>query len=223
MAPIERNAPEALPPPLPPFPPPPAVATPGGAIPPPLEVADDGWQDTTPAPWRRYFARQFDTAVLGLVAWALVGIAAAFVAPQLFDTLLRPEVVENMFVSAALTYLLAMPVVAVLVGLTGSSPGKWLFGVRVTRRDGRPIGLADAAMREARVWIRGMGLALPLVSLITLGASYGYLEAHRVAPWDRGRDWVVTHRPHRALQKALFVLGVASVIALSVAVRLMPD
>ena len=193
----------------------------GDAVPgaPQLAVSDEGWQVTTPSPWRRYFARQLDVLVLGTLAWMCAAFVVASIDGRLFDRIFNPVVLENQIVSAFLTTLIVVPILAVVIGLTGTSPGKWLFGVRVTRRDGRPIGLADGLRRELAVYVKGFGLALPLVSLITLVMSYQHLTDRKVAAWDRDQLWVVTHRPDGALQVGLFVFGVVAMIAFRVAMH----
>lgn len=184
-----------------------------------LEVSDEGWQVITPAPWRRYLARQLDIMLLGTLAWMCLAFVVAAISGELFDRLFAPEIVDNMIVSLLLTNVVVVPILAVVIGLTGTSPGKWVFGVRVTRRDGRPIGLVAGLRRELHVYVRGLGMAIPLVSLFTLVTSYTYLETNRVAAWDRGEPWVVTHRPDGTLQVVLFVIGLAVVVAARIALQ----
>lgn len=187
-----------------------------------LAVEDDGWQVTTPAPWRRYFGRMFDLTVVGALAWACIGFLLAFADAALYDRVFAEDsLANNLFVSTILTCLLVVPVLALVTGTTGSSPGKWLFGTRVTRRYGRPIGIAAAFGRELDVLVRGLAVGVPLVSLGTLLMARGSLDEHGTACWDRGRRWVVTHREQGPLQVALFVLGMGAWVAVRVLLRAM--
>lgn len=210
--------PPPLPPPLPHDPAPVAALSDVGALSaaPVLLVADDGWQDATPSPWRRYAARQVDVMLLGLLFWAAFGIVLAVASADLFDRFASSLLVENMIVSMIATNAIVVPFIAVLVGLLGSSPGKWLFGVRVIRRDGRHLGVADGLRRELAVWIKGFGMAVPLVSLFTLIASYRRLTEDGVTSWDDGEPWVVTHRPNGPLQVVLAIVGVAAIVGLRI-------
>lgn len=177
--------------------------------PPTLVVEDDGWQQAAPAPWRRWLARNFDIAVLGLALWALIGAATAIMVPPFYQSLtgeLGPT--QNMVVSSILTGVILIPILALLIGFTGSSPGKWLFGVRVTRRSGAPIGLRSALWRELHVLVRGLAFGFPLISLVAQVVAYQHLTKHGVTMWDRDQEWIITHRPNGGVQIVLGILGV---------------
>ncbi|MFZ5656425.1 MAG: RDD family protein [Pseudomonadota bacterium] len=190
-----------LPPPLP-------------RIGPRLEVCDEGWQSTEPAPWRRYGARIFDMTTLGVVGWELVGLAVGTLAPALHTRLFGAGLAPAL---AVVTLpLLVMPLSALLLGTTGSTPGKWLFGTRVTRRDGTPPGVLAMLRRELHVWVVGLGMGLPLVSLVTMLVARTRLVETHCAGWDAGRPWVVTHRPSGPLQWTLATAAFAVWIALRV-------
>lgn len=181
---------------------------------PPLVVADEGWQDTTPAPWRRYFARAFDVMVLSTLLWASIETVIGLAAPHLHDALYAHPLALQALGSTIASALLLVPINALLIGTTGLTPGKWIFGTRVTRRDGRPIGLRAALGRETGVWFFGLGMGLPLISVFTLLASNVRLADEHATRWDAGRAWVVTHRPPGIMQMLLVAGGVLAWIAL---------
>jgi uncharacterized RDD family membrane protein YckC len=187
-----------------------------------LAVADDGWQDTAPAPWRRYFGRMLDMIVVGAPMWLAVGFLLGHLSPQLHNLLFAAGgVASNVVVSTVLTCVLMVPALALVIGLSGTSPGKWVFGTRITRRDGRPIGVASALAREGHLLVSGLALGIPLVSLFTLVASRARLVGDDVAAWDEGRPWLVTHREDGPLQVTLFVFGVVAWLAANVALRML--
>jgi uncharacterized RDD family membrane protein YckC len=187
---------------------------------PKLAVGDDGWQVTTPAPWRRYFGRMFDLTLLGTMVWFSIGLIVGHLSPALHDRLFASGgVADNLIVSTILTCAVVTPVLAVLIGLTGSSPGKWIFGTRITTPDGRPIGIGKAFLREMEVLVWGLGLGIPLISLFTLIASHSKLTSDDVARWDERKGWVVTHRQQGALQVVLCLGGVALWLAGQFALR----
>lgn len=106
-----------------------------------------------------------------------------------------------------MTVLLAIPGNAIMIGATGLSLGKWIFGVRVLR-DGEPIGVAAALRREIAIWFRGLAFGIPLVSLFTLISSYNYLTTHRTTSWDKAQGFVVVHRAESSKATVGMVLGV---------------
>ena len=181
---------------------------------PKLAVGDDGWQVTTPAPWRRYFGRMFDITLVGSSIWLAIGFAVGSLDPALHDRLFGANsLVNNLAVSAILTCIIVTPVLALLIGLTGTSPGKWIFGTRITRLDGRPIGFRDALARECEVLVFGLAFGIPLVLLFTLIASKSSLSNDDVTRWDARKPWVVTHREQNSLQVILCVVGAIAWVA----------
>jgi uncharacterized RDD family membrane protein YckC len=71
--------------------------------------------------------------------------------------------------------LLYAVVVSVLVqGLTGFTPGKALFAVRVVDRDGQVPGVGRAAARTVFLLVDLLPCCLPLVGLITASTSAGH-------------------------------------------------
>ena len=105
--------------------------------PPPRQTLDrPEWTDARPHPWRRYFARMIDSTINGLLAFFVVGIIWGVFngdALQRFVSAIEGNQLANVFV----TLLAAIPVNALLIGLTGSSVGKWFFGVRILGLDQR--------------------------------------------------------------------------------------
>jgi hypothetical protein len=65
-----------------------------------------------------------------------------------------------------------------------------------------------------RVLVIGLGLALPIISLITLFNSYSMLVDNQATSWDEDQENVVVHRPAGVLQAVLAVIGFAAVIAI---------
>lgn len=179
--------------------------------PPPIKGA---WVDTKPHPWRRYFARGIDVVVVGGLTWAVIGIVFGLVDPT------GAEAFFNLFngpggriLDLILTLLATIPGTALMVGLTGLSVGKWLFGIKVLRRDGTPIGVLASLWREANVFVAGFGAGVPFVSLFTLISSYRRLTDDGHTAWDEPKRVVVLHRPMNALQVILICLGIPFLIA----------
>lgn len=151
------------------------------------------WSDTGPHPWRRLLARLLDTAVSGSITFFAIGVLLSIVAPEDAVRFLA-SLGGSRIVEAVLTCVVAVPLNAVLVGWTGGSLGKWLFGVRVL--DGRrvPIGLSPAVEREIWVLFEGLGMGIPFVAPITGYYAFRTLRDTGVTNWDAERSLVVVHR-----------------------------
>ncbi|HET7563197.1 MAG TPA: RDD family protein [Rhodanobacteraceae bacterium] len=194
----------------------------GAGEPPEQAVDDDGWQYAKPVMWRRYFARMLDTIVLGSLVWfALATFLAAFV-PDAYQALYgHVSLLNNPVSRTFLTFVVVIPVEAWILGMTGTTAGKWLFGVRVTHADGRAIGFLRALRREGRVFLQGLALGIPLFSMIAMIVAFIRLKDDGVAGWDAGKPWLVTARPPGVAQTWLFIVGVTFVIAAVVALQLL--
>ncbi|MFC6349644.1 MULTISPECIES: RDD family protein [Stenotrophomonas] len=192
---------------------------------PDLAVEDDGWQQARPAPWRRFFGRTFDTMLfLSVGSGVLASLMVAYF-PQAYEAVFaeRKGMVLGGVLSSLMLYAWIIVCGATLLGLTGTTPGKWLFGTRVTYRDGRPIGLWPALRREFSVLLVGQGLGLPLITLVANGFAYATLRSDGVSTWDAMDRWVVTHRPWGAMQAALVAATIVVPMMLVVAWNMLGD
>lgn len=182
-----------------------------------LAVEDDGWQQIAPAPWRRYFARLFDAVLIGICGGAVVGAVTAAYRPALYDAIFDKSTPWlGGMATTLLFYVLIVSGSGLLIGRTGTTPGKWLFGTRITRRDGRPIGVLAALRREISVLVLGQGLGLPLLTLLASWFAYSELRAVGATSWDAAGNWVVTHRKLGAAQWMLTVMGVVIPVVVSI-------
>ena len=178
-----------------------------------LIVSNRPWIDIGPHPWRRYLARTVDTAfnatilafVLGITFYSIDYAAAA----RFFAGLSQPH---NRIWNAMVTCLLAIPGNGLLIGLTGGSVGKWLFGVRILDAHSQPIGIGRAFIREGIVWVRGLGLGIPILTIITSIVAYRLLAKTGATSWDQKMSLKATHRTNGPTQMALAVPGIALAI-----------
>jgi len=125
------------------------------------------WKETPPAPWRRFLARWFDIDAKGIIVFILIYVLATSTAPQVLKHVLGYLSLSGSlaFVFTMLGPLVVIPINAVLIGLTGFTLGKLIFGVRVMdQKTLAPIGLRRAFSREIWVWLEGLGLGIPIVS-----------------------------------------------------------
>ncbi len=195
-----------------------------GAGPPPLpfgaprpkaikKARPQGWTDTSPHPWRRYFARMFDIYSCGFAALLLFSFALGAISPSASAS--WSEYAGNSAHGAVLGYLMfaaGFLVGGLILGLTGTTLGKWIFGIRVTNAEGNPIGPGLALKRELSVLTVGLCLGLPLLSLFTLVNSYQHLQKQRVAAWDKDFNLRVTYRNGAPAQVVFGLLAVGALI-----------
>jgi hypothetical protein len=130
-------------------------------------------------PWRRYFARAIDTALLVPVFSLITGILPIGPADYRFNILV--------IAFAILAH-------AALQSSWGSTPGKAMLGYKVRTRNGDKLSFKQAIDREARIAWHGLGLGIPLYSVYTQFKAFTNLNNTGETSWDKADDLVVTHR-----------------------------
>jgi len=76
----------------------------------------------------------------------------------------------------------------------GTTPGKALLRVAVRKLDGSKPNYSDGLKRVFKVWLRGMGLGIPLVALFTQLNAYNKLTKNGITSWDQEGGIQVMHQ-----------------------------
>lgn len=182
---------------------------------PPALIHARQWADTTPHPWRRYFARYLDYLLWSTVIMMLLSVGLALINEPLFQQFIGLlEGTGGELIGFVLSILLATIPNAILIGLTGGNLGKWLFGVCVLDETDRPIGIIQAFKREGRVLFYGLGLGIPIVSLVTMVIAYQKLKQDGATSWDQALTVKVVHRRNGIAQYIGFTVGLALLVSL---------
>jgi uncharacterized RDD family membrane protein YckC len=95
---------------------------------------------------------------------------------------------------------------ALLLSTWGTTPGKWLLGTWVADSMGNRLSFSYALSRSFSVWFMGLGFGLPLVSIITLIASYVKLTREGLTAWDRDGQFAVVHERIGAVRVTVVAL-----------------
>lgn len=126
-------------------------------------------------PWRRYFARTLDYA-LCLTLWEL------FLSLVLRVNILSPSAGQTVL-SVIMSLGLMCVLEAAFLHFFGTTPGKALFGLRLTRSDGSYFGYLDALWRTGRAALFGLGLMIPLLAFVFLILSFQRCRHQIAQPW----------------------------------------
>lgn len=136
-------------------------------------------------PWVRYWARMID-----IMFWALPGgILLGILAPQL---VLNTEPGSDYLIGLVLLlmWVFVEPLCLVVFGTT---PGKTLMRIRLVYNGGGSLTYGAALARSLKVWWRGLGAGLPLVSLFTLITAHQRLKRNQRTSWDAEGGFTVQH------------------------------
>ena len=118
--------------------------------------------------------------------WTWVGVVLGVVAPGLLE-------VNNLLLGMLVVFVW-IAIETVLLSTWGTTPGKWLLGITLRTRQGGKLDAGAALRRSFNVWLKGLGLGIPIVCLITLAASHKRLTKQGETSWDAGRHQV-RHAP----------------------------
>ena len=97
-------------------------------------------------PWRRYFARGMD---FGLAALVVLFVKTVF----LHNTF--QEGLSSDFSQTLLTWLIVLLIEPLLIHFWGTTPGKWVWGIRVEQNGGGMLTLPEAYKRTFLVFAAG--------------------------------------------------------------------
>ena len=143
-------------------------------------------------PWRRLFARTVDICTAGLVLFMLLIFAFSATMPEQAASFAKA--IENPIIASVVLYLIWLPAEALLLSLFGTTPAKWLFGIRVAHPGGNLLSFAAALNRSFLVFVQGVGFGIPFVALFTQLFAYRRLTKTGTTLWDTSTTAVVIHK-----------------------------
>jgi len=169
-------------------------------------------------PWRRYFARMLDVSFGAMILWAIL-------------SLIFQVNVSNIgsFAEWLLGYVewgIWLPIEALLLSRWGTTPGKWIMGIRVEHEDGRKLTFGEALDRTWQVFVKGMGALIPIYNIYRLWKSYKAVrdgnDDDLEWEWNTNSVQVVKERECPGWRPAALVGAYAVSILISVLISLFP-
>ncbi|MBT9137222.1 MAG: hypothetical protein DDT34_02310 [Firmicutes bacterium] len=157
-------------------------------------------------PWRRFFARTVDVSTIGLLLFFLVAFTVDATMPAKAEGFAKA--LENPIIAVFLFYLVWIPAEAAFLALLGTTPAKWLFGIRVVHSNGESLSFSEALNRSFLVWVQGVGLGIPFVTLFTQLFAYRRLTKTGTTLWDTSTGAVVTHHQQWGVLRAIMCVAV---------------
>jgi uncharacterized RDD family membrane protein YckC len=87
----------------------------------------------------------------------------------------------------------------------GTTPGKWLLGLRVCNNDGSLLSLSEATRRSARVLFIGIGFGLDIIAIACQVMAYFTTKRIGKPLWDHAAGHRVTAAPLAPLRIVAFI------------------
>lgn len=139
------------------------------------------------APIRRFIARSIDVWLYD-IAWTIFIILA-------FNVNITTRGAEWRLLDTAVPIVMMLFIEPLFLRLFKTTPGKWIFGLRVTDDRSRRLRYSDALLRTWTVLWNGLGLYIPIYSLVRQWKCYSACERGETLEWEY--DSAVTLRPRR--------------------------
>ncbi len=145
---------------------------------PPAEaVAKEDRVPRVQAPLRRFFARELDLLICSAL-WSVFLALVCNVGVRGHRSGLLP------LLDIAVPLLLMLLLEPLLLHAWGATPGKWALGLRLTDMEGGRLPYLAGLDRTGRVLVRGLGLRIPVLSLVLLWKRYRACEAGKELSWE---------------------------------------
>ena len=128
-------------------------------------------------PWRRLFARTLDYDLYALPLELLC----------LLVFRLNPSSSGGKLMSSVcifIAYLMMLFIEPALLHFFGTTPGKWIFGLRITQTDGTHLSYEDGLQRTWNVIRYGEGFGVPIYTLYRNWKCYKLCITDELCPWD---------------------------------------
>lgn len=153
--------------------------------------------------WQRWGARNVDLCW----EWMLVHLLGVAVTELVAPVLPFTDDLPSRGLVLALSWLpLVLLLDAAVAAKFGNTPGKALLGLRVLRIDGTAPGFWRLVWRNLRMWLAGLGLGLPMFTILTSARQHRRLKEGKQASYD-GNAFRVVAQPVSAIRTAAFWVG----------------
>ena len=153
-------------------------------------------------PWRRWFAKNLDFLLLGVLPSIV-----------LFSVFKETEILGAFGLIFPICIWILLE--SVFLSLFGCTPAKWLCAIRVNREDGDGLSFRVALKRTSRSCLYGFGLFLPFISLCTEVVAYNKLIKTGLTSWDSSSGTKMTYASFGLLRRVtVLVLVVGTLIFL---------
>lgn len=144
---------------------------------------NSGYRNQVYHPWRRFFARIFDEFIYGLIWYVFLGYVCHV---NLSDEGFFLDVFDTV-----IGMVLMLFIEPFLLNRFGTTLGKKIFGLRITKGDGTYLSYAEGLKRTWVVIGKGEGYNIPIYNLIRLYESYKLCKAEEIQPWDEGISYTI--------------------------------
>ena len=141
-------------------------------------------------PWKRYFARTLDIVIYTILWISFLGF------------IFNVNIIGRSSILNLLDSFIAVVIMLFLEPLWlhffGTTPGKAIFGIRIEDSNGKKLTYNQGFDRTVGVIVSGLGLNIPIYSLIRLWKSYNLCIDKKIQPWNESTTYIIKDtKPYR--------------------------
>ncbi len=157
-------------------------------------------EDSTKAnPWMRLLARFTDYGWFFLILWAGRVFFHGHLPFGKWESFIPFE------------FFVWIPIEAIFLSTWGRTPGKFFLKIKLRQGSRFQLPFQMAVKRSFNVWLRGLGMMIPIINGFCLLIAYYRLKTLQFTTWDRDDSISVTHAPigrWRVITSAIFSAAV---------------
>jgi len=160
-------------------------------------------------PWVRFGARYIDLSLGALCFFILFNSFSLYqyIPSYFYD---KSDFAYAFLMSICFISLIFLE--AFCLSTFGTTPGKWLLREELITINGDKITFKKAIKRTIHLWLTGLGLGIPVISLFTILASYSRLKGQGETAWDEKGGFIVRHK------RIGYVRGITAIVILIVVI-----
>jgi DNA-binding transcriptional MerR regulator len=169
------------------------------------------------APVRRFFARELDLLLCSDLWVAFLALVCNVGVHQHRSGLM-------VLLDIAVPLLMMLLIEPLLLRRWGTTPGKWALGLSVAGPEGGRLRYEEGLSRTGKIIVRGMGLRLPVISLIRLWKSYRTCDDEKkTLSWEEESQLVLRdEKPWRIGAYIALTAAICGLLGLSFGLAGMP-
>lgn len=146
-------------------------------------------KDIVTHPWLRYLARNIDFTVYTLAILLFIVVARFILGFLGMDISFLGDIPGILLAVLYVGLLISMEVFA--LHHYSTTPGKYFLNIRLQKSDNNYISYNDALMRTIKVWLKGLGMGIPFVNIITQINAYTDLQEKGMTSWDKEGEFSI--------------------------------
>lgn len=160
--------------------------------------------------WPRFWARLLDIQ--------LYSIPIAFLLAAIFPQILTSDSLSGRSGDLVIGFIslpFVMMIDAVILSLTGTSPGKALAALTLVSEEGDGVAISTAIARNLQVYLKGLVLGIPILFLFGYINGYNSIQKNGITEWDAETGTRIVSRDQSGART--WLVGFIAVVVLLVA------